>query len=110
MFPPQHRTIWGHFRPDHDPVSNKRVSLQNIWRRILGWLDTDGDGEITAAELAALDIDGDGKISKAELRSALRLVLGLSTHGDQDTLVDLVMEAGGDRDGDGHLTVDEINT
>ena len=57
-----------------------------------------------------MDVDGDGKISKAELRSALRLVLGLSTHGDQDTLVDLVMKAGGDRDGDGHLTVDEINT
>ena len=86
------------------------LSLQDIWRRILGWLDVDGDGEITSAELAALDVDGDGKISKAELRSALKMVLGLSTHGDQDTLVDLVMEAGGDRDGDGQLTVEEINT
>ena len=47
---------------------------------------------------------------KAELRAALGSVLGLGSHSAQDTLVDLVMEAGGDRDGDGHLTVDEINT
>ena len=32
--------------------------------RIMSWLDADGDGEISSAELAALDIDGDGKISK----------------------------------------------
>ena len=91
-------------------IATLALLSQDIWRRILGWLDVDGDGEITSAELAALDVDGDGKISKAELRSALKMVLGLSTHGDQDTLVDLVMEAGGDRDGDGHLTVEEINT
>ena len=76
----------------------------------MGWLDADGDGEISSAELAALDVDGDGKISKSELRSALRLVLGLNTHGAQDTLVDLVMAVGGDRDGDGELTVEEINS
>jgi len=83
---------------------------KDIWRRIWGWLDADGDGEISSEELAALDVDGDGKISKSELRSALRLVLGLSTHGAQDTLVDLVMSVGGDKDGDGQLTVEEINS
>ena len=73
-------------------------------------MDADGDGEISTAELAALDVDGDGKISKSELRAAMRLVLGLSTHGEQDTLLDLVMAVGGDKDGDGELTVEEINT
>ena len=94
----------------------------------MSWLDADGDGEISSDELAALDIDGDGKISKvslhfhayncqflvpplkAELRAALGSVLGLGSHTDQDTLVDMVMREAGDKDGDQELTVEEINT
>lgn len=47
---------------------------------------------------------------KAELRAALGSVLGLGSHTEQDTLVDLVMREAGDKDGDQELTVQEINT
>ena len=47
---------------------------------------------------------------KAELRAALGSVLGLGSHTEQDTLVDLVMREAGDTDGDQELTVEEINT
>ena len=82
---------------------------RDIWSRIMSWLDADGDGEITTEELAALDVDGDGKISKAELRTALASVLGLGSHDDQDTLVDMLMKVAGDTDGDMQLTREEIN-
>ena len=49
-------------------------------------------------------------ILKAELRAALGSVLGLGSHSEQDTLVDLVMRVAGDADGDSELTVEEINT
>lgn len=52
---------------------------------------------------------GDGKLSKLELRAAIERVTGLSTFAGQDALLDLVLEAAGDEDGDGHLTVEEIN-
>ena len=47
---------------------------------------------------------------KAELRAALGSVLGLGSHSEQDTLLDLVMKEAGDKDGDQELTVEEINT
>ena len=59
--------------------------------------------------LKVLDLDGDGKLSKAELRAAIEKVVGLSTYEGQDALLDLVMEAGGDADKDGHITIDELN-
>lgn len=72
-------------------------------------LDADGDGEVTTEELKALDIDGDGQLSKAELKAAIANVAGLSTIDGENALVDYILEAAGDKDGDGVLTVDEIN-
>ena len=80
-----------------------------IWRKLLGLLDADGDGEVTTEELKVLDIDGDGKLSKDELRAAISKVVGLSTIEGQDALLDYVLDAAGDADKDGQLTVDEIN-
>ena len=54
-------------------------------------------------------ISGDGKLSKAELRAAISKVAGLSTIEGQDALVDYVLDAAGDDDKDGQLTIDEIN-
>ena len=44
-----------------------------------------------------------------ELKAAITKVAGLSTIESQDALVDYVLEAAGDKDQDGHLTVEEIN-
>ena len=44
------------------------------------------------------------------MRTALRSVLGLGSHDEQDTLVDMVMKVAGDKDGDNQLTMKEINT
>ena len=56
-----------------------------------------------------LDLDGDGQLSKAELRVAIERVVGLSTFEGQDALLNMVMEAGGDKDKDGNITIDELN-
>ena len=57
----------------------------------------------------ALDIDGDGKLSKSELKAAICKIAGLSTIEGQDALVDYVLDAAGDDNKDGVLTLDEIN-
>ena len=99
--------------PDHDAGIGCHVLLLKlfsvgIWKKLLGLLDADGDGEVTTEELKVLDIDGDGKLSKDELRAAISNVAGLSTIEGQDALVDYVLEAAGDADKDGELTVEEI--
>ena len=100
--------------PDHDAGMGCHVLLlklysHGIWKKLWCLLDADGDGEITTDELKTLDIDGDGKLSKDELRAAISKVVGLSTIGGENALVDYVLQAAGDVDNDGVLTVDEIN-
>ena len=101
--------------PDHDAGMGCHALLlklysHGIWKKLWCLLDADGDGEITTDELKALDIDGDGKLSKDELRAAISKVVGLSTIGGENALVDYVLQAAGDVDNDGVLTIDEINT
>ena len=100
--------------PDHDAGMGCHALLlklysHGIWKKLWCLLDADGDGEITTDELKALDIDGDGKLSKDELRAAISKVVGLSTIVGENALVDYVLQAAGDVDNDGVLTVDEIN-
>ena len=100
--------------PDHDAGMGCHALLlklysHGIWKKLWCLLDADGDGEITTDELKALDIDGDGKLSKDELRAAISKVVGLSTIRGENALVDYVLQAAGDVDNDGVLTVDEIN-
>jgi len=100
--------------PDPDAAIGCQVLLLKlfsveIWKKLLTFLDADGDGEVSTEELKALDIDGDGKLSKAELRAAISKVAGLSTIEGQDALVDYVLSAAGDEDKDGQLSIDEIN-
>ena len=100
--------------PDHDAGMGCHALLlklysHGIWKKLWCLLDADGDGEITTDELKALDIDGDGKLSKDELRAAISKVVGLSTIGGENALVDYVLQAAGDVDNDGVLTIDEIN-
>ena len=100
--------------PDHDAGIGCHVVLlklfsNGIWKKLFALLDADGDGEVTTEELKALDIDGDGQLSKAELKAAIAKVAGLSTIDGENALVDYILEAAGDKDGDGVLTVEEIN-
>ena len=43
------------------------------------------------------------------MKAAISKVAGLSTIESQDALVNYVLEAAGDKDQDGQLTVEEIN-
>ena len=86
-----------------------KLFSSDIWRRLWKLLDADDDGKITPEELKVLDLDGDGKLSKSELRAAIERVVGLSTFEGQDALLNMVMEAGGDADKDGNITIDELN-
>ena len=100
--------------PDFDAGITSQVLLlklfsRDIWQRLWKFLDVDGDGVLTADEIKVLDTDGDGKLSKAELRSAIANLLGLSTSEGQDALLLYVLHAGGDRNLNQQLTLDEMN-
>ena len=86
-----------------------KLFSQDIWKRLWRFLDADGDGVVTAEELRILDTDGDAKLSKAELRSAIANFLGLSAVEGQDTFLDHVLDAGGDLNLNGRLSLAEIN-
>ena len=76
--------------------------------RFVGLLDTDGDGKVSLAEIAAeqsrllgaADVDGDGKLSVAEFRRRGHLFQSLRA----TTLFDLL-----DANGDGELSIEEIS-
>ena len=115
-----HTTFNQYFKenPEHLPLMDAGITIhvlllklfsQDIWKRLWSVLDADGDGVVTAEELKILDTDGDSKLSKAELRSAIANLLGLSTVEGQDTLLDHVLDAGGDKNLNSQLTLEEIN-
>jgi len=81
------------------------VAWVYIWRKI----DVDGDGKITRRELNLLDTDHSGDLYSKELLSALRNEINFQTYVGEFALVDKMLEVAGDRNGDGHLTVEEMN-
>ena len=86
-----------------------RLFARDIWKRIWQFLDADGDGVITSEELKILDMDGDNKLSKAELRSAMANLLGLSAVEGQDILLEHVLDAGGDKNYNRKISIEEMN-
>lgn len=102
------------YLPDFDAGITSHVLLlklfaQDIWKRIKDILDADGDGVISPEELKTLDIDGDKKLSKAELRSAIENLLGMASVEGQDTFLEHVLDAGGDRNLNRKISIDEMN-
>ena len=100
--------------PDFDTGVTSHVLLlrlfaRDIWKRIWQFLDADGDGVITSEELKILDMDGDNKLSKAELRSAMANLLGLSAVEGQDILLEHVLDAGGDKNYNRKISIEEMN-
>ena len=101
--------------PDFDAGLTCHVLLmklfaQDIWKRIWDILDADGDGVISPEELKILDFDGDNKLSKSELRSAIGNLLGLSSVEGQDTFLEHVLDAGGDRNFNRKISLEEMNS
>jgi Ca2+-binding EF-hand superfamily protein len=75
---------------------------------LYGLLDGDGDHVVSAAELAKFDKDGDKALDVHELMGMLRAV-GFDADDDVTDFARMVMSAAGDTDGDGRLTLAEIN-
>ena len=71
--------------------------------RIYALADADGDGRLSAEEFATLDEHGLGRINRRELKQAIARA-GYETFSGEYTLVDAVLEAAGDLDGDGKLS------
>lgn len=80
----------------------------HVWRTVWKQLDTDGDGRLSAAELAAADTDGDGRISKEEL-CAIMQKAGFEVDADEMSFVDVIMSVAGDENGDGYLSPEELH-
>merc|ERR1712039_912943 len=99
-------TIGGYF--DEDPTRKPDLETgipvhallleyyaEEVWNAIWHTLDENGDGEICEEEFKALDKSGTGQVKKQSLMHALEHLVGFSTHEDEHTLVDKVMEAAG---------------
>lgn len=104
--------------PEHAPEKDGGVPChallmhffaEEVWRKIHAYIDVDGDGEITQEELKVLDEDGDGKLSKEELRHAIQRILHMDADEQENTFINEILAEAGDADGDGCLTVTEIN-
>lgn len=78
------------------------------WMRIWNYLDPDNRGEICSEALRTLDVDSDGMLDKKELMAALTAV-GLSAHGDETALVDIILSMAGGHDHQGAVSVTEVN-
>lgn len=81
---------------------------RRLWERMYALADADGDGRLSVKEFATLDLDGSGRINPSELKRAIERA-GYETFSGEYTLVDAVMEAAGETDGDGKLSRWEVN-
>lgn len=79
----------------------------SAWARIRSMLDVDGDGVITAEELALLDTNKDGRLCEEELREAL-CRLGFDSCCGENKFLSQVLSAGGSEGGG--LTLEDINS
>lgn len=77
------------------------------WKKMFKAMDKDGDGSIDKQELQAWDENGDGVLDKHELKTLLRSSSGLITVEEEDTFIDVLIDAAGGHDG--KLTLQEIN-
>jgi len=77
-----------------------------IWRR----LDHDKDGQISQKELRRLDRNNSGGLDKTEVFNALRSEIHFQTYSGEFALAEKILEVAGDHDGDGHLTLTEMNS
>ena len=71
--------------PDHDAGIGCQVLLMQlfsagIWKKLLTFLDADGDGEVSTEELKALDIDGNINIALCIANSICQVARKLESH------------------------------
>jgi len=76
-----------------------------VWRR----LDEDQDGKVDPRSLQRLDTDKSGGLDRTELLQGIQDYAGFSTFRDEYALVDVIMHVAGDDNGDGHLSLEEMN-
>ena len=79
-----------------------------IWDVIWRSLNTDGDEQLSAKELKKLDKNGDGELSRSELMAALQEA-GFKTHETESLFVDVLLQACGDSDKSGTVSLAEMN-
>ena len=79
-----------------------------VWDLIWKSLDTDGNQQLSVEELRKLDKDGDSELSRSELMAALRAA-GFKTHETETLFVDVLLQACGDSDRSGKVSLEEMN-
>ena len=99
-------------RPEQPEVPVQALLLSSwatqAWEHIWQILDADGDGVITADELAALDADCDGELCSDDLAEALG-ELGFMCNSMESAFLDEIICVAGDIDCNGKLSLEEIN-
>mmetsp|Transcript_51499 Transcript_51499/g.119714 ORF Transcript_51499/g.119714 Transcript_51499/m.119714 type:complete len:130 (+) Transcript_51499:2-391(+) len=77
-----------------------------VWRRLVG----DQDSKIDSKNIQKFDKNNSGGLDRRELMQAVRELAEFSTLRDDYALVDVIMHIAGDENGDGHLSIEEMNT
>jgi len=79
----------------------------DAWVYIFRALDSNGDGALSRAELAA--VGQAGVLTRAQIKKALRDIAGYDTHEAQELFLDAVQRAAGLPDGKAELTLERMN-
>ena len=81
---------------------------QQIWLAVWNKLDSNHDGAVSKEEYRAIDTDGNGEISQAELMAFMHKELGHEVCMKEAHFAEAVLRMAGDSDKDGVLTWREL--
>jgi len=82
----------------------------NVWAQLLHVLDHDGDSHISTDEFKKVDSNDDGSIDVKEMLQIMAMKGGFEVDAAELEFALQVMRNAGDRNNDGKLTLDELNS
>eukprot|EP00746_Dinoflagellata_sp_MGD_P023878 gnl/MRDRNA2_/MRDRNA2_156003_c0_seq1.p1 gnl/MRDRNA2_/MRDRNA2_156003_c0~~gnl/MRDRNA2_/MRDRNA2_156003_c0_seq1.p1 ORF type:complete len:491 (+),score=96.46 gnl/MRDRNA2_/MRDRNA2_156003_c0_seq1:203-1474(+) len=101
-------------KPDKDSGMPAHALLMQywadlVWETIFQRIKDDEDENLTMEHLERFGFHADGHLDRGGLQKALKTLCGFEVHDGEYSFVDALLVAGGDIDGDGRLSIEEIN-